>query len=186
MIIYLFGDNLSNLRKYIADKFTILEYIKRNQETYSRIKANLDLLDSLSDTELQIHNSNERGIAIHLESPSRSQDEVYQKLSDAYWQACRKIYRAPTSLLQEKAERLLQKMRDRKMKEKEYLHLLETPQDVVIQGWAAEIRRERNLSPKGYSSQAAEDAMESAKRRSRAILEATKLDPEKLIKPFTI
>lgn len=177
---------MSKLKKYLSDKFIVLEDIQKNQEIYERIKANLDLLDSLSDSELQIHNNNEGGVAINIDSPSKSEDAVYKKLADAYWRTSGKWLRAPASLLQEKIELLLQKLRDRKMKGREYRHLLETPQRALLEELAAEIRKEHNLSPKGYSSQAMEDAMEACERRAEAIKRATKLDPEKLIRPFTI
>ena|GEM_PF-6921170 len=179
---------MAGLREYIAEKFKTAENIRKNQETYSRIRENLELSSSLSDLELQIHNSNERSAAVSV--PDRSEDEVFHKLWEADFHTSRAnvhaVYKAPKGLLKKKIHGLMQKIRDRKMKAKEYWHIKENSIKDLCTEWAAEIREEYNLSPKGYSSITVEKRLEAARRRDRAIEKATRFDPEKLRKPLRL
>jgi len=109
----------------------------------------------------------------------RIEDHVYRKLEEADLYARRKkvenLHCVPQNLLRDKIQGFMGKVLDGNMGEKVYTHIDQTSIKDLCDEWGAEIREERGLSPKGYSSIAVEEALEACRRRDEGMRKSVPL-----------
>ena len=108
--------------------------------------SDLYILDPSSDARLRIRNSNRRITGINPVDGTKATDPVYRKISKIEIE-----YRSP-AYFSFFLEELKTKMERRKMGEEEYMHILETPENKLIEEWEAKIEK---ASKSGLRSEAA-------------------------------
>jgi hypothetical protein len=106
------------------------------------------------------------------------EDPVYQKLQEADFYARRRkvenLHCVPKNLLRDKIQGLMSMVLGGNIGEEVYAHIEQTSIRDLCDEWGAEIREERGLSPKGYSSVTVEKALEACRRRDKGLARAVR------------
>jgi hypothetical protein len=114
------------------------------ERTRWNITEHIKEINSLSDVEAMIHNSNERSTGVDPVDGTKSTDPVYRKISKAARFAHDPAYSNPywtfAGLMQDIVTDLQIKMEERKMSKPEYQHLKRTSMKNLLEEWVEQIR----------------------------------------------
>ncbi len=108
---------MSQIGDYISRQNNEIILLRERLKIAERIQRNHDLINSMSNVELQVYNSNERR--------TLASDPVYSLIGDFHSKICGKLDESTVNALSVRSHfnELYQKMLDRQMTEQEYTTL---------------------------------------------------------------
>ncbi len=145
LIILFLLSVMGRIRDYLDKQIESVQKSERNIRLGKIIFNNLERLNSMSDTELRIYNSNERNSEVCPVDGTRSLDSVYRKISkaarfhdpdysDPFWDIA--------GIIHDHVAQLQIKIEERRMSKPEYNYLYRTSMKKLLIEWSKQIRNQ--------------------------------------------